>query len=100
MEKFKSKIKVAIPIFIYWSVFFIIFFVAMLFGKNGLSDNFDFSGYLGFYLLFFHPFLFFIPYQLTKLKKIINKIIFIIIFLVIPYIVIYIYFSGLNQCFW
>ncbi|MFA5248032.1 MAG: hypothetical protein WC415_02175 [Patescibacteria group bacterium] len=89
-----------LPILFYWVVFFIVLFFAIFLGKNGYSDNFDFSGYLGVYLLFIHPFLFFIPFRLIRVEKMIGKIISILTFLVIPYIIIYIYvFFGLLNSF-
>ncbi len=83
-----KKIKIFIYPLLYWVVFIGIPALFMFLFKN--NTFFD-TGYVLFYLLFFAPFLFIVPYKLSHLTTKQQKIKFIIFGLVLPYLIIYLY---------
>jgi hypothetical protein len=92
--------KKIIPILFYWCSFFIILFFALFLVKIGAGKKIDIPGYIFFFLLFLYPFLFFIPFKLSRIEKTVNRFLFTLIFLVIPYVLIYIYtYTSLRNAF-
>ena len=78
-------------ILIYWIICIIIpsFFLRILMRGNYSLDGW--SGYLLLFILFVSPFIFILPYKISRLKTIRGKIPYILFGLVIPYIIIYLY---------
>ena len=85
---YKTKL-ILFPIF-YWIIFIFIPF-AVASGIKNYNQLLNLPGVIGFYLLFFAPFLFIIPYKFAKFEKLNQKLIFVFLGLIIPYFVFYIY---------
>lgn len=100
MKKIKFNFTTFLSIFCFWLVFFMFFLLALFLGKHGANYEIDYPGYIGFYLLFIHPILFFIPVALSKMKRITSNLLLALFFLVIPYIFIYVYvYNALRESF-
>ena len=85
----KQNTKIILYPILYWVIFIIIpFFVA--YNMKDYNKALNIPGVIMFYILFIAPFLYFIPYKLTKIASK-QKLIFIFVGLIIPYIILYIY---------
>ena len=84
------KIKLILFPTLYWIIFIIIPFIIAINLKN-YNSALSTPAIIGSYILFIAPFLYFIPYKLTKFKNIKEKLFYIIFGLIIPYLIIYIY---------
>ena len=89
MEYSKQNVRIVLYPILYWVIFIIIPFVAA-YNMKEYHKWFNLPGGIMFYILFIAPFLFFIPYKLSKIDSR-KKFIFIFAGLVVPYIVLYIY---------
>lgn len=84
--------KSAVAVVFYWLISIIIpGCIAFLYRKSEIE--YDFSGYIAFYILFLGPFLFIIPYKLliVNIERKTSRLYFFIFGLCAPYLVIYIF---------
>ena len=86
----KQIIKNYLILSIYLLIFvFLPFVVVNLFEDN--KHTTDWVGYLALYVIFISPFLFIIPYKMSKFMSKKEKIYFIVFGLIIPFLLIYYY---------
>ncbi len=85
-----KKIKLILYPILYWIIFIAIPFIIAINLRNYNSAS-NMPAVIGSYILFIAPFLYFIPYKLTKFENIKEKLLYFIFGLVIPYFIIYIY---------
>jgi len=93
-----KKIKLFLYPILYWIVFIIIPFVIAINLKN-YNSALNIPAMIGSYILFIVPFLYFIPYKLTKFENIKEKLLYLVFGLIIPYFIIYIcvYYKVSNM---
>ncbi|MFA5184316.1 MAG: hypothetical protein WC456_02200 [Patescibacteria group bacterium] len=72
----------------YWLVFVVMPILVMFYLLFIARDNGNMSGWIALYIIFIAPFLYCVPYLLSKPK---SKLLFIFWGLVVPYLFIYIH---------
>ena len=76
---------------LYWVIFIVLPFFCVQLLMKGIY-RVDWAGYVIFYVLFFAPLFFFIPYNFAKIESHVSKSIFVLAGVIIPYLIIYSYF--------
>ena len=89
-QKLNINIRRVLFILMYWFIFIVIPGY-ITFTYKFSRTKFDFPGYILFYILFFAPLLFVIPYKMLKLTNKSEKIFYIFFGVILPYIFIYFY---------
>ena len=86
----KQNVRIVLYPILYWVIFIIIPSIAV-YNMKDYDKALNLPGVIMFYILFIAPFLYFIPYRLSKIINLKQKMIFILAGLVVPYIILYIY---------